>query len=255
MIFWHYIKLMLKIPTNNQVFVNNLTKIFEKSFGDRIIFLGLHGSSRYNSLAPEYLSDIDLELILDSVQPNDLILIKNIVSEAPVKVECQLRSVHEITDNDSLIYKTEYKIFMYYAYSNSITLLGENIYQSLVYKFNDDQYKKSLLLSAHLAWKDIRKKYFEQRNSAELNKLIEVFLFDLLLYTGAINFRELDRKKIFELKRYDVYKISQEVFCGTLDENDLRILAEYTTKHATKIFDIEILYPLSKILRFVEKIK
>lgn len=249
-----YTKLTLMIPNNNQKYIDILTSSFKKNFKKRIIFLGLHGSSRYNSLAPDDTSDIDLEFILNVVKPEDIKIIKKIISKIPVKVECQVRSIYEIEDPYSLIHKTKYKIFMYHAYANSITLAGVNIYQKLIKKFTNKQYKDSLLINIQLAWKDIRKYFLTNKKPAEINKLVEVFLFDVLLYTDNINYKDLDKKKIFEMKRYNVYEISSNVFSSILNINEKIFLLKYQKKHSKKIFDIKIISCLEKILRHLETI-
>lgn len=240
------------IPNNNQKYIEILISSFKKNFSKRIIFLGLHGSSRYSSLAPNYTSDIDLELILDTVKPEDIVIVKEIISEISVKVECQIRSIYEIGDTNSLIHKTEYKIFMYHAYANSITLIGKNIYKNLLGKFTKKQYKDSLLINIQLAWKDIRKYFLANKKPTEINKLVEVFLFDVLLYSNQIDYRDLDKKKIFEMKRYNVYEISSNVFSSILNIDEKKFLLQYQKKHSAKIFDIKIIICLEKILRHLE---
>ncbi len=252
MISTSYIMHTLQIPKENKEYVTKFRNAINKNFGNRIVFLGLHGSSRHNALAPDYISDIDLELILDIVKPTDLSKIKNIVLGVPVKVECQVRSYFEIQNNKSLIHKTKYKIFMYNAYANGITLLGKNIYKELIKKFNNKQYKDSLLFNIQLEWKDIRKKYLGNKKAVELNKTIEVFLFDILLYFNVINYRDLDKKKIFEAKRYNVYELSSNYFSSILTQKEREFLFEYQKIHASKKFDIFIIEPLEKLLRKTE---
>ncbi len=240
------------IPNHNQKYIEILTNSFKNNFGKRIIFLGLHGSSRHSSLEPNYTSDIDLELILNTVKPEDMETVKEIISTVSVKVECQIRSIYEITDTHSLIYKTEYKIFMYHAYANSITLIGKNIYKNLLGEFTNKQYKDSLLINIQLAWKDIRKYFLANKEPTEINKLVEVFLFDVLLYINQIDYRDLDKKKIFEMKRYNVYEISSNFFSSILNTDEKAFLLQYQKNHSAKIFDIKIIVCLEKILRHLE---
>lgn len=244
---------MLKMHAENISYIKKLKKLFKSNFTkNRIIFLGVHGSSRYNALAPNYTSDIDLELILDKVQPVDLLSIKEILSVIPVKIECQIRSIFEIENSKSLVHRTNYKTFMYFAYANSITLLGKNVYKKLINKFTEKEYRDSFLITIQLLWKDIRKSFLTNKPDYEINKLLEVFLFDVLLFFGHIDFKNLDKKKIFESKRFNVYKISAQYFSDLFSSKEKEYLLSYTKNHSSGLFDINILTHLEKILRFLE---
>lgn len=241
---------MLEIPIENKEAVLELVRKFGDNFAShRIVYLGLHGSSRYHPIFSVGISDIDLELILDEVFADDLSRVRSIVADAPLKIECQVRSLEEIEDQNSIIAQTHYKIFMFWAYRNAITLIGSNPYVTLVGNFTDEDYSRSLLLSIQIAWKDLRKNYIARKSDLDLNKLVEIILFDLLLYTGRLDYRDLDKEKIFKAKRYDVYALAAEKFGEVLLEGERQSIRDYAGNHERGVFSAEIFDCLNDLLK------
>lgn len=186
---------------NIDILVQTITKDVARKtgeqFGQRIVCLVHHGSSLFAS-ERNIPSDIDLELILERREVGDEKKIKEIGFGYKIPVGCQMRYLDEIIDPEGLIKKTGYKIFMYFAYSNGKTLLGKNIYKQLVNGLKDQEVKDSLLISAQIALKEIRKKYLSGRNWSEIKKQMRVYLTDLLMYQGAIKYQLLGTKSIYD---------------------------------------------------------
>jgi hypothetical protein len=82
----------------------------------------------------------------------------------------------------------------------------------------------------------------------ELYKLVEVLLFDILLFCNCLDYKELDKKKLFESKRYDVSQISTDFFKAFLTEKEIKCLMSLQNYMTRSEFDIEIIEPLQTIL-------
>ncbi len=208
------------------VLIPQLKSSFEKSFKSRIVCLIHHGSSLYKDINNEP-SDIDLELVLSRYEKNDYLLIQKILKRFGVNVECQLRYLWELTNAQGLISNTSYKIFMYFAYSNGICLLGENIYKNLIKKLTDEEIKDSLLISAQIEFKNIRKEYFSKSRARVVNKHIKVFLLDVFMYLGTLDYRNLGKKSFFK-KRKTIYLDEVKIaFSKWMSAADYKIFQEF----------------------------
>lgn len=229
-----------------------LKNAFENNFGSRIICLIHHGSSIYKDIDNE-LSDIDLELVLSKFKDKDYQLIQNIVKSSKIKIECQLRYLSELTDSQGLITNTSYKIFMYFAYSNGICLLGKNIYQDLIDKLSDDEVKKSLLISAQIEFKNIRKEYLSGSSPIVVNKHIKTFLLDVLMFLGVLNYRNLGKKSFFQKNKIiytDEFKIA---FSRWMSVHDLKIYQNFIDDCNENRINREVFSLINKISKYLLK--
>lgn len=192
----------------------------------RIVFLGNHGSSLYKEIKKESESDFDIEIILDNPQSDDCLTIKNIVKAFPFRAECQLRYESEL--NTGMIKASSYKVFMYYVYAHSELLLGKNLYADLVGELDNLAIRKSLLISAQIAFKDIRKSYIADKTPYEVNKNIVRFLACTCFYFGIFSSQDLGTRKIFELSETgDIVNTFLEKFNGSIDANEKATILQF----------------------------
>lgn len=210
--------------SKNQIntLISRLKKVFENAFGSRIVCLIHHGSSVYKGIDNEF-SDIDLELVLLKNEIKDYEIVKNIIKNSKIKIECQLRYLSEITNSQSLIANTKYKMFMYFAYSNGICLLGKNIYQDLINNLSDNEIKKSLLISAQIEFKNIRKEYLSDSSPIVINKHIKTFLLDTLMFLDVLDYRDLGKKNFFHKNKIISINQFKNIFSKWMSEDDFKI--------------------------------
>lgn len=195
-------------------------------------------------------SDIDFELVLSSFEIDDYAQIQQIIKTEKIRVECQLRYFDELTNPDGLIKKTNYKIFMYFAYANGLCLLGENIYKNLIKTLADDDVKKSLLLSAHIAFKDIRKSYLSNSSQVVINKQIKIFVLDLLMFLGYLDYRDLG--KVTFMGKGSVFFVEElKDACPTiLTGQNLIIYKKFRENSSNKILCCEMFSITNKIYQY-----
>jgi len=170
---------------------------FSEKFGNRIVCLIHHGSSVYQEINSP-ISDIDLELVLDRHEQGDYRLVREIISDKEIKVECQLRYLNELTNSDGLINRSSYKIFMFFAYANGTCLIGNNFYKKLSGELEPKEVIRSLLISAQIAYKDIRKMYLAKEDTLVVKKQVKIFIVDLLIALKVLDYQNLGKNKFFE---------------------------------------------------------
>ena len=186
---------------NRKVF-NRITEQFrESSLFHRVVSLIVHGSTLFSPARIHADKDIDLELILDNYFDNDYKVIKRILHHFKIPIECQIRYKNEIQDNSSLIWRSGYKIFMFFTYSNGICLIGENIYKNILAKIPAKLLERSLLISMQINFKDIRKSYLNNSSAYVVNKNIARTFFNMLLYKRVLKLGDLGTKKYFLYER------------------------------------------------------
>lgn len=245
---------MERIKCNKKIILD-IKKSFQNSkLNSRIICLIIHGSSLFYPLNNNHLnSDIDLELILEKPEPEDYQIIKNIINKSKIKIECQLRYLEEIENQKSLIFLSHYKIFMYFAYANGICLIGKNIYRNLVKDISYKTIEESLLISAQIYFKDIRKSLFKGDIPYWVNKNIGYALLDICLIEGFLDYRRLGEKVILKEEKWAFIRPIIKNYSLFLNKIDKKILKEFAKKyHKKKIFE-QIFPVINKIFKIFEK--
>jgi hypothetical protein len=230
-----------------------LKNAFEQSaIMPRIASLIVHGSSLHYPLTPgEKDSDIDLELILTSDCSTDLNNIREIVKSSTVRVECQLRYLDEI--KSGLIFQSAYKLFMYFAYANGASLIGENIYEQLVRGISEIDVKRSILLSAQIAFKDIRKLFLGGSNEYNVNKgIMQVFRL-ICMFDGAVDYRKLGCVDYFEHQNEAFVSSILLKYEKLLDEQDVLTLKKFVRYYQSRRFLYEVFLVVNKIVNFFSK--
>jgi hypothetical protein len=230
-----------------------LKNAFERSaIMPRIISLIVHGSSLYYPLAfGEKDSDIDLELILTSDHSTDLKNIREIVKSSTVRVECQLRYLDEI--KSGLIFQATYKLFMYFAYANGISLVGENIYDQLIQNIAEKDVKQSILLSAQIAFKDIRKLFLGGSNEYNVNKgVMQVFRL-ICMFDGLVDYKKLGCVDYFEHQNEAFVSLILSAYEKLLNEQDAQTLKKFVRYYQSRRFLDEVIPVVNKIVNFFSK--
>lgn len=183
---------LASVPSFNKPLIRSLKSSFEHSpFSSRIVCLIVHGSSLYRPLDENLNADIDLELVLSEAAEGDAQAIRALVCQSPIKVECQYRYLREITTQEGLLRRSQYNLFSFFAYRNSVCLLGSNIYTGLADSLSSDEVRQSLVISTQLAFKNIRKLYLARAADYEVNKMTMRFLHFLGMASGFINATEI----------------------------------------------------------------
>lgn len=241
-----------KLEFNKQEF-SFLKNAFEQSaIMPRIIGLIVHGSSLYYPLAlGEKDSDIDLELVLMSDDSVDLKNIRDIVKSSKVRVECQLRYLNEI--DGGLIFQSMYKLFMYFAYANGISLIGKNIYKELVQNIPEKDVKKSILLSAQIAFKDIRKLFFGGANEYSVNKAIMQVFRLICMANDSMDYRRLGCAGYFEHQGEAFVSLIILVYKKFLDERDIQALKKFVRYYQSRRFSDEVFPVVNKVVNIFSK--
>jgi len=236
------------IPLPNRDFISLYKHEFESSLlSDRIECLIVHGSSLYKPFINEF-SDIDLELILKKPKKNDYHIIKCIIKKNTIPTECQLRYLNEISDIKGTIYQTKYKIFMYYAYSNGLCLIGNNVYQKLIKNLSGKTVKQSLLITIQISYKDIRKSFFADANPYIINKNIIRTLFDVSLYLGLVDYKTLGTKETFQLEATSCIQLLKIFYNTILLPSDIQKLEIFQQKYLKIELFQDILPVIDKII-------
>ncbi len=249
------LKTMLKqIPFPNRHYIKAYKEAFKKSkIHENIKCLIVHGSSLFKPFSNDF-SDIDLELVLKKHSNDDYKIIKEIIQNSSVPTECQLRYTNELTDPKGLIQYTKYKIFMYFAYSNGITLIGNNIYKDLCKKIDDKTAKFSLLLTAQIYFKDIRKSFFANSHPYIVNKNIMRTLFDLCLFLDLIDYKKLGTKEVFELETISCVNLIIDRFKNVLSDSDIKTLLLFQKKFQKLEYCIEVI-PIVEFLIYTVSVR
>lgn len=180
------------VPTENADAIVALRDAFQHSvLAPRIVCLLVHGSSLHKPLELHTESDIDLELVLHTVQVGDAEEIRSIVSLGRFRVECQYRYQEEIIREDGLLHQAGYNLVSFFAYCHSICLLGKNIYPDLVGSLPERAVQRSLLNGTQIAFKNVRKCYLAGHSPYEVNKAVFRFLHFLSLALGWMPYQEI----------------------------------------------------------------
>jgi|GEM_PF-1646649 len=169
-------------------------KFADSHLASRIVCLLVHGSALHHSLENNPQSDIDLELVLSESCEGDALFIRGVVSSCPVKIECQYRYLSEVCSQDGLVRRSKYNLFGFFAYNNSVCLLGTNIYTSLVSELPRDEVEHSLVIGTQLAFKNVRKFYLAGAPAHEVNKMVVRFLHFLGMAASFIDVTEIGTK-------------------------------------------------------------
>lgn len=216
----------------------------EEQFGQRIVCLIHHGSSLF-ATKRDRPSDIDLELILDRREAGDEKKIREIGLGYKIPVGCQMRYLDEIVNPRGLIKKTGYKTFMYFTYANGETLLGRNIYKQLVNELKDQEVRDSLLISAQIALKEIRKKYLSGRDWPEIKKQMKVYLTDLLMYQGDIKYQLLGTKSVYDSGKDMFVGILSDAYPDLMQDIGAENLSELTQNNGNEV-TMELVFEIAQ---------
>lgn len=243
----------MKILTQNAKLIKQIKNEFSQSaFADRIVCLIIHGTALYLD-KKNINSDLDLELVLTEPLPNDLLVLKNIITGFDKKIECQLRYLDEINDDTKLISRSKYKIFMYYAYANGLCLLGKNIYKTLIRKFNIQDYRQSLLITTQISNKDVRKSYLAGASAYAVNKNIMRTLAGICLYLGLIDYKTIGLGKFIQHEKNAFVDLIKNRFNNQLNKNNLAILDLFADSYRSQTANQQIFQLLDKIITLFEK--
>lgn len=221
------------IKLNQDKFLRLKKAFLNSSISSRIVCLLVHGSSLYYKIKKDSGRDIDLELILDIPKKDDYLIIKRIIDEAGIRNECQLRYLREIISRDDLIYLTSYKIFMFFAYSNAYCLIGNNIYKELVKKIPEDKVKQSFLISAQIAFKDIRKSFFAGCSNYIVNKNIIRMLVCICMYENILDYHNIGEAEFFNQETKGFIEIITKKYINYLSSTEIQELQNFV-KHYQK---------------------
>lgn len=253
MILNNYMKLKKDIKLNQDKFIR-IKKAFKNSLiSSRIICLLVHGSSQYYKIKKDSERDIDLELILDTPKKNDYLVIKKILDEVGIRNECQLRYLREIISRDDLIYITSYKIFMFFAYSNAHCLIGNNIYKELVKKIPEDKVKQSLLISAQIAFKDIRKSFFANCSNYVVNKNIIRMLVCICIYENILDYHNIGEAEFFNQETKGFIKIITKKYINYLSLVEIQELQNFVKCYQENKLFTNVFPVIEKIMEIFSK--
>ena len=226
------------IKINQDKFIEFKKNFLNSSISARIVCLLVHGSSLYHKVTKNNEKDIDLELILDTPMKDDYLVIKEILDKVKIKTECQLRYLEEIISKDNLIHITSYKIFMFFAYSNAYCLIGNNIYRELINKIPEDKIKQSLLISAQISFKDIRKSFFADCSNYIINKNIIRMLVCICMYENILDYHNIGEAEFFNQETKGFIKIITQKYMNYLSAKEIQELQSFI-----KYYKEDKLYP------------
>jgi len=202
---------MTKIININQ-WLEIILKKLEKTFRDRLVFVGLQGS--YNRGEATSDSDIDLIVILDNVNFNDLKMYKKIIDEMPDKD----KACGFISGKDELKKWTKSDLFQFFYdtkpllgnlaeiikapsiedIQKSIKVSCENIYHLATHSFlHSNNISEDLKNLYKMAFFVLQAKYFLKTNEyIPTKKQLEKFLTntDKEILNICINKKEIDDK-------------------------------------------------------------
>jgi hypothetical protein len=214
------------LPSFNEPVIRSLKSAFkDSSLSSRIVCLIVHGSSLYRPLNENPNADIDLELVLCEAAEGDAFAIRALVCQSPIKVECQYRYLCEITTQEGLLRRSQYNLFSFFAYRNSICLLGSNIYTALAHSLSSDEVRQSLVISTQLAFKNIRKLYLAQAANYEVNKMTLRFLHFLGMASGFINASEIGTEA--HARSNGIFDAFKDNYQGRMPQVDIDHLAKF----------------------------
>ncbi len=241
---------------HNKKIIRLIRRCFlESSIYPKIKNLIIHGSGLYQKIdqADKY-HDIDLELILENTPSSrDVKIIRDIITSFPIKIECQIRSIKEISDKKSLIFISGYKIFMYYAYANGISLIGKNIYKKIIKKFTLDEFYRSSRIQAQIHFKDIRKCYLSCKSDYEINKNIMRFLKEICVLEGFLPIEKTGTQLYWNNEQNSFVNLLERKYKNFLTRGERGKLKRYMTDYKNSIFREENLFVINKILRIFEE--
>lgn len=224
--------MLLKNLKHNKREILKIKRFFiQSALKPRIVSLIVHGSALFNDIASRRSADIDVELILSESQANDILHIKKIINKIEVPVECQFRYLNEIKPDHGLIRLSLYKIFMYFAYSNGLCLVGNNIYSQLIKKISKEEVRKSILISLQIAFKDIRKVYLSSDNQRAVNKNIARVLLEICLYLDILNYKKLGSNEFNRYARSAYVPLIINKFRRELTKRDIAVLEKFQDRY------------------------
>jgi hypothetical protein len=237
----------VKIEFNEEEILS-LKDAFQRStLFSRIISLVVHGSSLYYPLTYEERdSDIDLELILSSVQSEDMEHVRSIVQLSRTRVECQLRYWGEI--KQGLIFQSAYKLFMYFAYANGVSLIGKNVYKELINNISEKEVKKSILISAQIAFKDIRKLFLAGSNAYNVNKSIMQTFRLICMFDNLLDYKQLGSADYFQHQNEAFVSIILSKYKIFLEQCEIMALNNFVKYFQSRRFFNKIFPVVNKII-------
>ncbi len=225
----------------------------ESQIFSRITSLIVHGSSLYYPIKEKEGMDIDLELILTSQDSYDYEVVKSIIISTPVKTECQIRYLNEIQDGGSLIYKSSYKTFMYFAYKNGVCLLGENVYDVLTFNILEEEVKRSILVSTQISFKNVRKLFLANAPVWEVNKSIARTFTGICLYENFFSYKDIGNKNFIDYERDAFIPIILERYGEFLGLQETAILQKFQGYFKNQTLFTDIFSVLNKIVSIFEE--
>lgn len=201
-------------PTTREA-VSTLKQDVDKVFGSRVISLILFGSV----LREETSNDIDVELLLDLPKNNDLLLLHNIVSKSPIKIDLLLTYKTELTTYKEFRKKAQGSYFLY-SLANGLLLLGKSNYYKKLLACTD---KKQILHDLHIKNREyqhaLRSFLLEEdvvSKQKNLAKYLLRYIYQTLLLLNRLTYYEiltLKQREIIEiLKQRKVIKKSEIEF-------------------------------------------
>lgn len=242
------------IKYNQEAILDLKDKFRQSKLAPRIVCLIVHGSSLFyplNEKAPD--SDIDLELILKESQPDDYLVIKEIIKQAKKRAECQLRYLNEIEVAENLIFISEYKLFMYFAYANSVCLIGHNVYQEIIKQIPKEKIKKSFITSAQIYFKDVRKSFLKGASPYLVNKNIIRVLVDIGMAEGFIDYHDLGLKDFLQQEKNLFIGLIIKNYSQYLTKQEVAILKEFINKYEKKEYFPSVFQVIEKVVKIFEK--
>jgi len=222
-------------------------------FYPRIACLIVHGSALYYPIPNNDDADIDVELVLKTRESDDNVRLKKLVEKFEVKVECQLRYMDEIRDEFGLITRSRYKIFMYFAYSNSLCLIGRNVYSRLICRLKEEEIRQSLLISIQISFKDIRKLFFSGANAYQVNKSIMRTLVGICMIEGLLDWRDLGKKVFFKHGQDAYVGLILKKYAALLNKTEKKIITEFSEHYRLHYLYPPVFSVIDKIMKIFSK--
>jgi len=245
---------MREIKYNRKFFLELRDSFIRSDLYPRIVCLIAHGSSLFKRIEEDDNSDVDVELVLSKPRRGDYFAIKSIVGQTETAVECQLRYFDEIKRKISLIRKSNYKLFMYFAYSNGFCLIGNNVYRRLANDLSIKDVKKSLMISAQIAFKDVRKTFFAGKDNYFVNKNILRTIELVCMVEGFFDYRDLGTKKFFDFEKKAFIRVllASDKYKKGLSSEEIETLERFSVRLKTGTISKEMFLVIKKIVSILE---
>lgn len=122
--------------------VSRISKSIDQVFGKRVLNLVLFGSQ----IKEKDAEDIDLHLLLDTPQPNDLWLLRQLIPESVYTIDFELSYLRDFETKKVWRLKTSGRYMLYPLAYGKILLGSENHYIKLLSKIDPKLIKNDLLV-------------------------------------------------------------------------------------------------------------